>query len=126
MATSANVNLRLKGNIQDELKQMLTPISGYEDEPLLRLDQACKPLGKILNKELDQNIKIATWNSTEPEDGLTPDESASIQLYTMEWKKPEDSLYAVLNQTLRSADRKKLQPWFKYLKLFFTALYKLP
>ena len=126
MATSSNVNLRLKGNIRDEPNQMLQPISGYEDEPLLPLDQACKPLEKILNKELDQNIKIAIWNSTEPKDGLTPDESASIHLYTMEWKKPEDSLYVVLNQTLRSADRRKLHPWFRYLKLFLTALFKLP
>ncbi|CAF1258282.1 unnamed protein product, partial [Rotaria sp. Silwood1] len=32
----------------------------------------------------------------------------------------------VLNRTLRLADRIKLQPWFKYLKLFLTAFYKLP
>ncbi|CAF0821026.1 unnamed protein product [Rotaria sordida] len=32
----------------------------------------------------------------------------------------------MLNRTLRLADRTKLQPWFKYLKLFLTAFYKLP
>ncbi|CAF3840068.1 unnamed protein product, partial [Rotaria sp. Silwood1] len=65
-------------------------------------------------------------NSTEPEDGLNSDESATIHLYTIEWDVHEDSLYMVLNRTLRLADRIKLQPWFKYLKLFLTAFYKLP
>ncbi|CAF1249002.1 unnamed protein product [Rotaria sordida] len=65
-------------------------------------------------------------NSTEPEDGLSPDESAAIHLYTLEWDVHENSLYMALNRTLRLADRTKLQPWFKYLKLFLTGFYKLP
>ncbi|CAF3982810.1 unnamed protein product, partial [Adineta steineri] len=65
-------------------------------------------------------------NSTEPEDELSQDESASIHLYTMEWKVHDNSLYAMLNRTLRLADRRKLQPWFRYLKLFLTAFFRLP
>jgi hypothetical protein len=126
MATSIEVNPRLRANIQDEPKQMLQPICGYEKEPLLSLEEACKPLEKIIDEELQQNIVIAKMNSTEPEDNLTVDESASIHLYTMEWQVPENSLYAVLNRTLRLADRRKLQPWFRYLKLFLTAFFKLP
>jgi hypothetical protein len=126
MATSIEANPRLRASVRDEPRQMLQPISGYEDEPLLSLEEACKPLEKIIDKELQQNIVIAKMNSEEPEDGLTQDESASIHLYTMEWKIHENSLYAVLNRTLRLADRRKLQPWFRYLKLFLTAFYKLP
>ncbi|CAF1690120.1 unnamed protein product, partial [Adineta ricciae] len=44
----------------------------------------------------------------------------------MEWQVHDNSLYAVLNRSLRLADRRKLQPWFRYLKLFLTALFKLP
>ncbi|CAF4324889.1 unnamed protein product, partial [Adineta steineri] len=76
--------------------------------------------------ELNLYITVAKLNSKEPKDGLTQDESASIYLYTMEWNETENSLYAILNQTLRTADRSKLRPWLKYLKLFFTALFKLP
>jgi hypothetical protein len=126
MATSIIVNPRLKEGIKDEPKQALQPVSGYEDEPLLPLEEACKPLEKIIPKDLQQNIMIAKMNSTEPEDGLSQDESASIHLYTMEWNVHENSLYAVLNRTLRSADRRKLQPWFRYLKLFLTGFFKLP
>jgi hypothetical protein len=126
MASAMEANPRLKASIRDEPKQMLQPISGYEDEPLLPLEEACKPLETIIDKELQQNIMIAKMNSTEPEDELTPDESASIHLYTMEWKVHENSLYAVLNRTLRLADRRKLHPWFKFLKLFLTAFFKLP
>lgn len=42
----------------------------------------------------------------------------------MEWD--ETSLYLVLNQALRSENRKALKIWFPYLKLFDTALNKLP
>jgi hypothetical protein len=126
MAASIDVNHRLLANIRDEPKQMLKPIAGYEYEPLLPLEEACKPLEDILDHELKQNISIAKMNSTEPENGLTQNESASIHLYTMEWDVRENSLYMVLNRTLRLADRGKLRPWFKYLKLFLTAFFKLP
>lgn len=126
MASSIDANPRLKMSIRDESQQMLKPISGYEEEPLLPLEEACKPLQQIIDNELPQNIMISKMNSEEPKDGLTANESASIHLYTMEWDVQENSLYAVLNRTLRLADRRKLQPWFKYLKLFLTAIFKLP
>ena len=42
----------------------------------------------------------------------------------MEWG--NDSFYRVLNRALRSEDRSSLKPWFVFLKLFATALGKLP
>ena len=62
----------------------------------------------------------------EPPDGLTIDESAAIRLYTIEWAKPHPSLYSMLNRALRNTDREELRPYFKYMKLFLTALVKLP
>ncbi|CAF0843945.1 unnamed protein product [Didymodactylos carnosus] len=48
----------------------------------------------------------------------------------MEWEpeegEPRGSLYVHLNRTLKQVDRTKLRPWFRYLKLFLTALAKLP
>ena len=126
MATSEQINHRLIADIQDEPDQMLKPIAGYEKETLLPLEEACKPLQGILNHELKQNITIAKINSKQPEYGLTVDEAAAIHLYTMEWEEHEQSLYFVLNRTLRLADRSKLRPWFRYLKLFLTGLFKLP
>ncbi|CAF4131029.1 unnamed protein product, partial [Adineta steineri] len=126
MSFSFEVNPRFLVDIRHEPKQILEPISGYEQEPLLSLEEACQSLENILGMELNLYITVAKLNSQEPKDGLTQDESASIYLYTMEWNETENSLYAILNQTLRTADRSKLQPWFKYLKLFFTALFKLP
>ena len=126
MAASTNINYRLLADVGKEPKQVLQPISGYEKEPLLSLEKACKPLENILNQELKKNIIIAKMNSEEPANQLSQDESASIYLYTMEWERSENSLYAVLNRTLRLADRSKLTPWFRYLKLFLTGVFKLP
>lgn len=126
MAASKEINHRLIADIRDEPKQMLKPISGYEHEPLVSIEEACKPLEDVLDHELKQNITIAKMNSTEPEHGLTQDQFAAIHLYTMEWNERENSLYMVLNKTLRLADRGKLRPWFKYLKLFLTGFFRLP
>jgi hypothetical protein len=126
MATSTNINRRFIESIRDEPKKMLQPISGYEKVTVKSLDDACEPIKDLFDQKLKQNITIAKMNSTAPEDGLSPDESASIHLYTMEWDVHDNSLYMVLNRTLRLADRAKLIPWFKYLKLFLTAFFKLP
>ncbi|CAF1176473.1 unnamed protein product [Rotaria sordida] len=117
MATSNRINPRLLANIQDESGQMLKPISQYAKEPLVSLEEACRPLKDIIDEELEQNIQIAKINSGSPPDGLTQDESAAIHLYTMEWDVTEKSLYAILNRRLREADRQKLVPWHKYMKL---------
>jgi hypothetical protein len=59
-------------------------------------------------------------------EGLTPDESASIHLYTMESQPSSNSFYGLLNAALRSENRDKLKPYFAYLKLILTALFKMP
>jgi hypothetical protein len=126
MPTPKRINYRVVSNIPDESEQILEPISGYDREPLVSIENACEPLKDILNDELQLKIRDAKTKSTKPKNGLTSDESASIHLYTMEWDERKNSLYMVLNQTLRLADRTKLQPWFKYLKLFLTGFFKLP
>ncbi|CAF0889772.1 unnamed protein product [Adineta steineri] len=126
MATSIAINYRLLESIRDEPKRMLVPISGYEKVTVKSLEDACEPIKDLLDYQLKGYTTVAKMNSSDPPDKLTQDESASIHLYTMEWEEHENSLYMKLNQTLRLADRLKLKPWFKYLKLFLTAFFKLP
>jgi hypothetical protein len=92
---------------------------------LLSLEEAVEPLNQMLN-DLDAMVDIAKENSKKLTDGLTPDESAAIHIYTMQWTENHSSLYKMLNSTLRSERRESLKPWFRYLKLILTALYKLP
>jgi hypothetical protein len=104
----------------------LGPIVGYAKEPLLPLVKACAPLSSIIH-DLSIYVQRALHETPEePSDGLTIDESASIRLYTIEWQGSHRSLYSMLNYTLKTADRNDLRPYFKYLKLFLTALAKLP
>jgi hypothetical protein len=126
MATSMNINRRLIESVRNEPNKMLLPISGYEKVTVTSLDDACESIKELFDENLEQYMTIAKMNSKKPEDKLTPDESASIHLYTIEWDIHENSLYMILNRTLRLADRGKLRPWFKYLKLFLTAFFKLP
>ena len=123
------INMRYVDVFADEPNQILQPISGYAKEPLLALEDACKPLNSIVPR-LETHVWVAKQNSKDPADGLTQDESAAIRLYTMEWDssdtEPRDSLYVHLNRTLKQIDRTKLRPWFRYLKLLLTALAKLP
>src|SRR5262249_12579660 len=112
-------------DIAEEPQTMLMPIRGYEKMPLVSLEQAVEPLVSMLPR-IRNYVSIAKDRCNEPADGLTQDESASIMLYSMEWKPHKGCLYFVLNSTLRTEDRKKLKPFFSYLKLILTALSRLP
>ena len=102
------------------------PIVGYAAEPLLPLVKACAPLDNILHN-LSHYVQLALHDTPEePPNDLTIDESAAIRLYTIEWEEPYRSLYSMLNRTLKTGTRQDLRPYFKYLKLFMTALVKLP
>ena len=108
------------------IKDDLEPVIGYAAEPLLPLADACAPLTDILHN-ISFYVQMAlTETPEEPSDGLSVDESAAIRLYTIEWKKPHRSLYSMLNYTLKTAPRVELQPYHRYLKLFLTAVAKIP
>jgi hypothetical protein len=122
---SEQTNLRTV-NILNDVRADLSAIVEYAEEPLLPLFKACAPLSGIID-DLSFYIQMAL-NETpeEPLNGMTIDESAAIRLYTIEWSKPYRSLYSMLNYTLKNEDRELLRPYFKYLKLFLTALVKIP
>ncbi|UJR12475.1 hypothetical protein I4U23_016650 [Adineta vaga] len=112
--------------VSNGIERDLGPVIGYADEPLLPLSKACSPLNSILHNLSFYGQMAIDETSELPPDGLTIDESAAIRLYTMEWKTSHRSLYSMLNYTLKNKDREHLRPYFKYLKLFLTALVKLP
>jgi hypothetical protein len=116
---------RLVGEHTDD-SQILGSIIGYAQEPLLPLADACAPLANIVDNISAYVLVALNETPSVPTDGLTHDESASIRLYTMEWPDGQRSIYRVLNETLKTMERKDLRPWFKYLKLFLTALVKIP
>ena len=109
-----------------DVREGPAPIVGYTDEPTLSLLEACTPLTDTIHN-LSFYAQMALGETPKkPPDGLTVDESAAIRLYTMEWEKPHRSLYFMLNRALLKGDRELLRPYFNYLKLFLTALVKLP
>jgi hypothetical protein len=89
------------------------------------LEEACEPLTTIVPR-INTYAYVAKERAKNPANGLSIDESASITLYTMEWEPYTESLYYILNDSLRTEDRQILKPWFLYLKLLFTALSRLP
>jgi hypothetical protein len=105
-------------DVNSEPQRRLSPIQGYELQPLVSLEVAVRPLESIISN-IQGFVWTATGNCENPKDGLEPNESASIYLYTME------CMYRQLNVALRSEDRKQLVAYFPYLKLFLTALWKL-
>jgi len=51
---------------------------------------------------------------------------AAITLYTIEWAKREDSLYYLMNQSLRNQDRHLISCFAPYMKLLMEGLQQLP
>jgi len=109
---------------EEAVSQFPTPLEGYENMPVETLEKSIEPVKQFFDN-IEANVWVAKENSKEAKEGLTQDESASIRLYTMSFN-DDQSLYKVFNQTLRSENRENVKPWFKYLKLFLTALNKLP
>ncbi|CAF1609598.1 unnamed protein product, partial [Adineta steineri] len=105
------------------LKRLPT-VYGYRSEKLVSFEKALEPIESQIDK-LKSYVKTAKKYCHFPsEDGLTLDESAAVYIYTMEWG--ETSLYRLLNKALRDENRQNVKIWFSYLKLFDTALDKLP
>ncbi|CAF0922483.1 unnamed protein product [Adineta steineri] len=108
----------------DVTLKRLPAVYGYHSEGLVSVEKALEPIESQIN-ELKLYIKAAKKYCHFPsEDGLTRDESAAVYIYTMEWGKT--SLYHLLNKALRDANRQNIRIWYPYLKLFDTALDKLP
>ncbi len=108
-----------------EASPVVSLLEGYQRRPLVSLEEAVQPLLSLV-PDVNRMAYIAKYNCYMPNDGLSSDESASIFIYTMEWPRDQESLYYILNATLRTEERRRLIPWFPYLKLILTALYKLP
>ena len=96
-----------------------SPIYGYHDQQITILEEAVQSIvhdiPDITNYVTQAKLKCTKTNI------LTEDESAAIYLYTM-----GSPIFSILNRHLRAMDRQKLKPWFLYLKLFITALNRLP
>jgi hypothetical protein len=105
---------------------MLMPIQGYEKKPLVSLEEAVEPIVSVVPDVKRMAYVAKTRCKKIPANDLSLDESASLMLYSMEWEPHEECLYVVLNATLRSENRKKLIPWFLFLKLVLTAFARLP
>jgi hypothetical protein len=112
-------------DIAQEPLEVLLPIDGFEEMPLVSLEDAVEKLVHLLPR-VQTYAHVAKERCKKPADGLTQDESASIMLYTMGWKPLNKCLYVVLNNTLRSKYREQLTPWLLYLRLLFNALFRLP
>jgi hypothetical protein len=96
------------------------PIFGYEDSSLLKLEEAAEKIIPSVSHLMDY-VATAKKKCNRHSDLLTWDESAAVYLYSM-----PTSFQLRLNETLRAKNRHALKPWFGFLKLFVTALEKLP
>jgi hypothetical protein len=112
---------RFVNNTLSELeKANHSPIFGYEDSPMLTLEEAVEKIIPLVSHVMDY-VATAKKKYNRHSDLLTRDESAAIYLYSM-----STPFFSCLNETLRAENRHALKPWFAFLKLFITALEKLP
>ena len=97
-----------------------SPIYGYEDSPIQTLEETMEKIITFIPLAMDY-VTTAKRKCNQRSIFLTQDESAAIYLYSM-----PTSIFSRLNEALRAEDRHALEPWFPFLKLFITALEKLP
>ena len=127
----ANNNNQLKQNQRfwdgiNEPLTVMTPIRGYDEMPIVSLEEAVRPLVSLVPEVGHMVFTAMDRAKRQQSSQLSQNESAAITLYTIEWQPRENSVYYILNNNLRSANRQSLKPWFFYLKLLLTALSRLP
>jgi hypothetical protein len=123
-ATEARLSIRYF-DVGPLSKEHLDLTHDFERNPLVSMEAAVEPLVEIVPGIQQMILKIKPLIVT-PKDGLSIDESASVMLYTMELPTSKNSFYISLNEKLRSENRKELEPWFLYLRLFTETLSKFP
>jgi hypothetical protein len=113
---------RFVSNYNSKPKQTdWNPICGYKDRNLNSLEEAVESIAESkLVENIRENAKEAKQKCTKNTQ-LTVNESAAIYLYTM-----DTPFYETLNAVLRVENPPDLVPWLDFLKLFITAVEKLP
>jgi hypothetical protein len=112
---------RFVNNALSEFQEVnRNPIYGYQHLPLLTLEEATEKLIPFVPGVVGY-VSIAKKKYNRNSGLLTRDESTAIYLYSM-----PTSFFSRLNDALRAEKREAVEPWFDFLKLFMTALEKLP
>lgn len=125
MAVSESIHVSGFLNVSTESQEILPAIQGYENESLVSLENAVKPLIRYV-PDVERMAQMAKDLCDAPEHGLTHDESSSILLYSMDWEPTNQSFSFILNTTLQRAGQEVLKSWFLYFRLLIAALVKLP
>jgi hypothetical protein len=118
----------LSNRIQDVMNEqlnLLNPIDDLFSVPIIDLESSLSSISEpmflnyiTISKQFSKNYLF-----NNPQDILSVDEIAAINLYTREWDSP---IYKLLNADLRKNDRAVLKKWFPYLRLLMSGLLKLP
>jgi hypothetical protein len=105
--------------IHDE--ENASPIYGYQNQQIMTLEKAVQSIANEIPNVSDYVRQAKSGLKGRGTNMLTEDESAAIYLYTM-----PTYIFSTLNRHLGAMDKNAVKPWFPYLKLFITALNKLP
>jgi uracil DNA glycosylase len=111
-------------DVKDEVGAELPAIVGVLDGPLLPFADAVTPaLSQVsgLKEHVRQSLEFGKKMAGRTLAGLTADEVAALYLYTC-----ETAFYRQINAALRDATRARVTGYFPYLRLFLSALGKLP
>ena len=111
-------------DVAEERCIILPPIERFENNLLVSLEEAVKPLIPIVH-DISTKAMLAKERAKYPSDNLTSDQSAAIALYTMESEPYTSSLFYILGSALRSEARDQLEPWLLYLKLILAGLSRI-
>ncbi|CAF2131359.1 unnamed protein product [Rotaria magnacalcarata] len=123
----AGVSNRFVIVAKEEPTESLSPIEFDEISDLVSIDDAVNLIPRdVPTRNINSMLYEAKHKMGQTSHDLTSDESAAIHLYTMEWLEDNNYFYKLLNEKLRSKQRKDLKPWLSYLKIFLTGLHKLP
>ncbi len=112
-------------SVKDEGLADLPAITGVFDTPIMDFAEAVSPVAKLLaglDATVKRSLEFGKKKADSPQaHGMTADEIAALYLYTC-----ESAFYRQINAALRHPDRTLSAPYRAYLRLFFSAVSRLP
>jgi len=116
-SVNSQFGLRIS-NVDNEGKS-LSPILGLDGIPVPSFADSLKSLNSLIPQISSFAFLSEMWldNDAKNLPAIIPrDQMLALHLYTREWNNAEESLYHVLNQRLRDADRNALKCFFPIFK----------
>ena len=97
------------------------PVPGLLEQAIVSLEEAISNLNLKNKRYYLETAQSCVYGR----DNVTDDEARALFLYTCQWDLTEESLFYLVNSSLRNRERTTIRPYVPYIRLLISAMSKV-